>query len=70
VRSVADHLKAEDLTRLAALAPEARVALSLRLGDAATEILCAARGISREEAAALTRAVRSRGRRPSRAASR
>ncbi len=65
VRSVADQLKQEDRARIAALSPEARVALSLRLGQSALRVLCAARGVSPAEAAALARAIRSRGRRSS-----
>jgi hypothetical protein len=44
VRSVADRLKDEDRARIAALSPEARVALSLRLAEAAIGVLCARRG--------------------------
>jgi hypothetical protein len=69
VRSVADRLRSEDRERLAALSPEERVALSLRLAAAAAEVLCAARGLTRAEAAALSRRVRAQGRRPSVAAS-
>jgi hypothetical protein len=69
VRSVADELKREDRARMAALSPEARIALSLRLAERALGVLCAARGLSRAEAAALARSLRSRGRRPSASAS-
>jgi len=50
---------------MGALSPEQRVALSLRLGEAGVRVLCAARGVSREEAVKLARALRSRGRRAS-----
>ncbi len=63
VRSVADQLEIEDRARMAALSPEARVALSLRLGEEALAILCAARGLARTEARALAHSLRSAGRR-------
>jgi len=69
VRSVADRLKDEDRARIAALSPEARVALSLRLAEAAIGVLCAAQGLSRAEATRLARSIRSRGRRASASAS-
>jgi hypothetical protein len=69
VRSVADRLRDADRSRVAALSPEERVALSLRLASAAADVLCAARGLTRPEAAALARRVRAQGRRPSRSAS-
>lgn len=63
VRSVADQLKEEDRSRIAALSPEQRVTLSLRLGETATQVLRAAQGLSHAEAVKLVRAIRSRGRR-------
>lgn len=65
VRSVADQLKLEDRARIASLSPEARVALSLRLGEEALALLRAARGMSRAEARALARSLRSADRRRS-----
>lgn len=65
MRSVADQLREQDRARMGALSPEQRVALSLRLGEAGVRVLCAARGVSREEAVKLARALRSRGRRAS-----
>lgn len=70
MRSVADELRAEDLERMAALSPEARIALSLRIAESSIEVLRAARGLTRAEAVALARTTRSRGRRPSRSAAR
>jgi hypothetical protein len=70
VRSVADQLKAEDLARMAALSPEERIGLSLRLGESAIEVLCAAQGLTRAEALALVQRIRSEGRRASPCASR
>lgn len=70
MRSVADQLKEEDRARIAALSPEQRVALSLRLGETAACVLCAAQGLERDEAVKLARGVRSRGRRASGSASR
>jgi len=67
MRSVADQLRAEDRARMAALSPEERVALSLRLGEQGMALLCAAQGLTRAEAGRLARAQRNRGRRPSRA---
>ncbi len=50
---------------MAAMSPEARVALSVRLAEAATRVLCAVRGLPRADAVALARSVRGRGRRAS-----
>jgi len=69
MRSVADQLREEDRARVAALSPEARVALSLRLGEMATEILRATRELPRAQAVQLARSLRSRGRRRSGSAS-
>ncbi|HET8540998.1 MAG TPA: hypothetical protein VFL83_14085 [Anaeromyxobacter sp.] len=69
MRSVADELKREDRARLAALSPGERIALSVRLAEAAIEVLRAARGLSRGDAVALARRVRRSGRRASASAS-
>ena len=54
---------------MAALSPEARIALSLRLGETGLDVLRAARGLSRAEAVDLARTLRQRGRRASVSAS-
>lgn len=52
---------------MAALSPEERVVLSLRLGEQGMALLCAAQGLTRAEAGRLARTQRNRGRRPFRA---
>lgn len=69
MRSVADELEREGRARTAALSPEARIALAIRLAETGIDLLCAARGLSRADAVALARGLRHRGRRPSAAAS-
>jgi hypothetical protein len=65
MRSVADELRDEARRRDAALSPEARIELALRLGDDDARALAVARGIS--VAAARAEIARSRrlGRQPS-----
>ncbi len=69
MRSVADELRREDRARMMALSPEERIALSLRLAEQAAGVLCAAQALSRAQARALVRRVRSAGRRASTSAS-
>ena len=65
MRSVADEFRAESRADMARRSPAERVQLALALGDADVTLLCAARGISQDEAAQVIRRSRQHGRRRS-----
>jgi hypothetical protein len=68
MRSVADHLRAEDRDAVLALTPDERVRLALALGERDLEAFRLAHEppLSREEAVRRLERARQRGRRPSR----
>ncbi len=64
MRSVADLLREEDATRLAALSPAGRVHLALRLGRRDLAVFAATSGLDLETARERLRANRQTGRQP------
>src|SRR3954470_3010795 len=65
MRSVADDFRAESRADMALRSPAERVELALALGDADVTLLCAARGISQDEAVQVIKRSRQHGRRRS-----
>lgn len=65
MRSVADDLRLETRGDVAWRTPAERVELAFRLGEDDVALLCAARGVSRDEAKHIIARSRAVGRRPS-----
>ena len=65
MHSVADELRAESREAMARRSPAERVRLALALGDSDVTLLCAARGISQDDAVQVIRRSRQHGRRRS-----
>lgn len=64
MRSVADALRNELRAKVAALTPDARVTLALRLGDDDLAVFCAAQRLDRRAAVRLLERRRQATRRP------
>lgn len=65
MRSVADDLRSETRHDVARRTPAERIDLALQLGDDDLALLCAARGLAREEGRRLIARSRRVGRMPS-----
>jgi hypothetical protein len=65
MRSVGDELRDRTRAQVLALAPRARIALALSLGDDDLRLFVAASGLDPESARARLRAARRHGRTPS-----
>ncbi len=65
MRSVADDLRSETRRDVARRTPAERIELAFQLGDDDVALLCAARGLTREEARRLIARSRRVGRMPS-----
>jgi hypothetical protein len=66
MHSVADDLRRETMAAAARLTPAQRIALALRLGDDDVALLCAAHGVTGDDARRTFRRARAAGRIPSR----
>jgi hypothetical protein len=62
MRSVADDLRSESRRDLARCTPAERLELAFRLGDDDIALLCAARGVSRDDAKRIVARSRAVGR--------
>ena len=66
MRSVADDLREEQIRETLAMTPDERVRMAMRLGDEGLNFFMSANGLTREEALARIKRMRSAGRVPSR----